>query len=736
MKNKSLLISIGIITLIVLFMLQLVLAAKPGLFSNADFFEPDYINGASETFSAGESRTFNYNCYCADQPGNSVCSGYIKLQVDTGSGFVDEKSDACNIGEGQSCSSTHSMIFDTAGTYTFRVFCDESTGTDFTQPSGEHVVLTVEQSGCTDGDTRLCPLQDGVCEGSYETCTDGVWPGCDYLRIHGYENPEVSCDEIDNDCDGLIDNVDADGDGSSACGGMGVVNELLISGLDSDPGRIDIFAYNPGMPGYESIWTTDTPGMSESGYGGGEIGDLTHDGINDFVISRFDGSSDYLEVWTYNPLSKEWYQVWYTNKGGFIGDIGDFDNDGFEELVFEDVNADTIEVWGNDVINADSFSMEALVKECGNAIFHNAAGDLNNNGIPEIIFQCTSVDNIEVWEWTGTSYEQIATVVPPPSGGSNPIMLIDDMECNGDVNRDGVNDCVLCGNSGSSHVLTYRNNTYFIEYNAPATSGDNSFTQTCSIGDIDNDGFADWFDSSEGGGLRVFSYKNGYYQKIWDYLPHGDNPPIGGSYVGDSDNDGKGEFLMVYTNDYQVELWESDVLGATSFDNTFTWSPSVYNANIIIGNFNPYNDDLGADCNDNDDSIYPSAPEICGNGIDEDCDGNDLACVCVDSDGDGYDAYDAVACPSGTDCDDNNFFVNPGAVEECSDGIDNNCDGSIDEGCGPVCGDSICDGIAFGEDCRSCSADCASGPRGVCCGDGKCDSRKGETPEFCPVDCS
>ena len=40
------------------------------------------------------------------------------------------------------------------------------------------------------------------------------------------------------------------------------------------------------------------------------------------------------------------------------------------------------------------------------------------------------------------------------------------------------------------------------------------------------------------------------------------------------------------------------------------------------------------DCNDNDNSIYPDAEEICGDGIDQDCDGSDLPCV-VDSDGDG-----------------------------------------------------------------------------------------------------
>ncbi len=83
----------------------------------------------------------------------------------------------------------------------------------------------------------------------------------------------------------------------------------------------------------------------------------------------------------------------------------------------------------------------------------------------------------------------------------------------------------------------------------------------------------------------------------------------------------------------------------------------------------------GGDCNDHSPLINPRAKEICGNGIDEDCDGKDLPCALADEDGDGY-AVEAGGPLPGGDCDDHNRFVYPGAREICGDGIDQDCNGS------------------------------------------------------------
>lgn len=55
--------------------------------------------------------------------------------------------------------------------------------------------------------------------------------------------------------------------------------------------------------------------------------------------------------------------------------------------------------------------------------------------------------------------------------------------------------------------------------------------------------------------------------------------------------------------------------------------------------------------------------------------------VIIDADGDGYAAPNECNMLNGLDCDDTNAAINSGALEICGDGIDNNCDGETDEGC-------------------------------------------------------
>jgi len=105
--------------------------------------------------------------------------------------------------------------------------------------------------------------------------------------------------------------------------------------------------------------------------------------------------------------------------------------------------------------------------------------------------------------------------------------------------------------------------------------------------------------------------------------------------------------------------------------------------------------DNGIDCNDADPMVSPAAKELC-NGIDDDCDGEldngfERTVFFADTDNDGFGApFPATAsCATpaeglwtnnSSDCDDNNPAINPGAIEVCNDGLDDDCNGLADDG--------------------------------------------------------
>ncbi|MBN2798834.1 MAG: hypothetical protein JXX28_06760 [Deltaproteobacteria bacterium] len=99
------------------------------------------------------------------------------------------------------------------------------------------------------------------------------------------------------------------------------------------------------------------------------------------------------------------------------------------------------------------------------------------------------------------------------------------------------------------------------------------------------------------------------------------------------------------------------------------------------------------DCDDASASSHPGALEVC-DGLDNDCDGEadvdaiDALPWHADADGDGYGAppVGATACEApqgmvldGTDCDDAHGDAHPEAAETCTDDLDNDCDGEINE---------------------------------------------------------
>jgi hypothetical protein len=90
------------------------------------------------------------------------------------------------------------------------------------------------------------------------------------------------------------------------------------------------------------------------------------------------------------------------------------------------------------------------------------------------------------------------------------------------------------------------------------------------------------------------------------------------------------------------------------------------------------------DCDDKAAAVNPIAKEVCDN-LDNNCDGaTDEGC---DDDGDGWCDIGVIVvgeplvCPQGKkDCDDSNAAIHPGQSEVCGNGVDDDCDGQTDKG--------------------------------------------------------
>ncbi len=164
--------------------------------------------------------------------------------------------------------------------------------------------------------------------------------------------------------------------------------------------------------------------------------------------------------------------------------------------------------------------------------------------------------------------------------------------------------------------------------------------------------------------------------------------------IGHEDS-GVSTIMETYVNDYSVPQ-QDDINGVEAI---YGGSTIYFRDDDRDGYGNPNNSTESSsppwgyvidntDCNDNDARIYPGAPEIRGDGIDQDCDGSDRPPFMIyfkDGDGDGYgDPGSAVKATyqmpgyvaDNTDCNDGDSSIHPGAAEIADDGVDQDCNGS------------------------------------------------------------
>lgn len=174
---------------------------------------------------------------------------------------------------------------------------------------------------------------------------------------------------------------------------------------------------------------------------------------------------------------------------------------------------------------------------------------------------------------------------------------------------------------------------------------------TGSLLDLPDDG---WFTVAAGTGSRAVSTPSCAWR--WDY-----DDAIGG------------ETVEVGGHRVRVTSYAMDCGGGyptkASVDGTLYGSVDLATWELDEVDRDGWSTAAG-DCDDDAPAINPCATEVALDGIDQDCDGIDLA----DGDGDGYDAASA----GGGDCDDTSPLAHPGARDAGGDGVDRDCDGADD----------------------------------------------------------